>query len=247
MSENALAVLNSINLPSTQLASDEVYEGLAKSTEFLGRLQLYTKGTAINKKLIGPGEYGIPEGDEEITKLGESIDLIPLARRPKAIDMSDKEAIIISYDPTTEMFKDIQARSGEQNSGCMYGISFLVIERTTGRFLEFFCGTKSTRQEAGKIGGFLTLTAEQIEVMAKKGQDVSKLKPHGPLPMTLKSKLVEKGSFSWHVPVVLPCSTPFTRLPSVEAINDQIAKFLTVKDGGVEKATEPVSKSRRPR
>lgn len=246
MSENALAVLGNLNL-STQMASDEVYEGLAKANEFLGRLQLYTKGTAINKKLIGPGEYGIPEGDDEITKLGESVDLIPLARRPKALDMSDKEAIIVNFDVTSDTFHDIQARAGEQNSGCMYGISFLVIERTTGRFLEFFCGTKSTRQEAGKIGGFLNLTAEQIKIMEDKGQDVSKLKPHGPLPMTLKSKLVEKGSFSWHVPVVLPCSTPFTRLPSVEAMNDQIAKFTTIKDGGVEKATEPAAKNRRAR
>lgn len=246
MSENALAVLNSINLPSTELATDEVYSGLAKSTEFLGRLQLYSKGSAVNRKLIGPGEFGIPEGDDEITGLGEQVDLIPLARRPKALDMSDREAIIAVYDANSAAFKDIQVRSEDQDSGCMWGISFLVIERTTGRLLEFFCGTKSTRQEAGKMFNFLTLTQAQIDKAAEAGKDVSKLQPHGPLPMTLKSKLVEKGKFSWHVPVVLPCSTPFTKMPSVDAINKEVTKFLTVKNGGVEKA-DPAPKSRRAR
>ena len=32
----------------------------------------------------------------------------------------------------------------------MYGLSFLVYERSTGRFLEFFCGSKSTRSERAK-------------------------------------------------------------------------------------------------
>jgi hypothetical protein len=246
MSDNALTALtNSLNLPA--LASDDVYNDLAKSNDFLGRLQLYTKGSAVNRKLISPGEYGIPEGDDEITRLGDSVDVLVLARRPKAIDLSDREAIIVSYDPTSETFKDIQARSNEPDSGCMYGVSFLVIERTTGRFLEFFCGTKSTRSEAGKIYGFLPLTQQQIDALAERGQDVSKLQPHGPLPMTLKSKLVEKGKYSWHVPVVLPCSTPFNRLPSVEAINEQVTKFLTVKDGGIQKAVEPATKNKRAR
>jgi hypothetical protein len=245
MSENALAVLSELNLPSTELASDEVYTGLAKSTEFLGRLQLYSKGSAVNRKLIGPGEFGIPEGDE-IIGLGESVDLIPLARRPKALDMSDKEAIIADYDANSDVFKDIQVRSEGPDSGCMWGISFLVIERTTGRLVEFFCGTKSTRQEAGKMFNFLTLTQAQIDKAAEQGKDVSKLQPHGPLPMTLKSKLVETGKFSWHVPVVLPCSTPFNRLPPVDVMNKEVAKFLTVKNGGVEKA-EAAPKSRRAR
>lgn len=248
MSENALMAYGAgLNLPSTQMANDAAYNELAKSNEFLGRLQLYTKGSAVNRKLVGPGEFGIPEGDDEIHKLGESVDVLVLARRPKALDMSDREAILVSYDPSTDTFKDIRARSGEQDSGCMYGVSFLVVERTTGRLLEFFCGTKSTRSEAGKIYDFLPLSAAQIEAKAAAGEDVTGLEPHGPIPMTMKSKLVEKGKFSWHVPVVLKCSTPFTRLPPVEAVNEEIVKFTTVKDGGTEKAPEPAAKSKRAR
>lgn len=244
--ENQLALVG-LNLPSTELADDGVFNDLAKSNEFLSRLQLYTKGSAVNRKLIGPGEFGIPESDDSIIGLGETVDVIALARRPKAMDMSDKEAIIVSYDAKSPAFTEIKVRSNEPDSGCMWGVSFLFIERTTGRLVEFFCGTKSTRSEAGKIYPFLPLSADQLKAKEAAGEDVTGLEPHGPLSLTMKSKLVETAKYSWHVPVVVPCSTPFTRIPQVEVINDAVNKFLTVKDGGVQKADAPAGKSRRAR
>ncbi len=141
----ALQTVDFTNLPSTQLGSDEEFDKMSRSSSFLGRLQLFTKENAINEGLIPPGTYGIPESDKKIIKLGPEIKILPLARRPKALDLSDKEAIIANYDPTSDEFKDIAARGDEQDSGCMCGTSFLVFEASTGRFLEFFCGTKSTR------------------------------------------------------------------------------------------------------
>jgi hypothetical protein len=41
---------------------------------------------------------------------------------------------IANYDATSDQFKDIAARSQESDSKCMYGTSFLVFERTTGRW-----------------------------------------------------------------------------------------------------------------
>lgn len=234
-------------LPSTQFASQEDFDRLGKGAGFLGRLQLYTKGTAVNKRLIGPGEYGIPEGEDNILVLGDSVDVLPLTRRPKAIDMSDKEAIITSYDAQSETFKDIAARAGGKDSGCMYGISFLVIERTTGQFLEFFCGTKSTRPEAGKIAPFLPVSAADIERLAAAGNDVSKMEPHGPRPMTLKSKLVEKGTYSWHVPIVLPCSTPFTKMPKEADIYAEVTKFVTARGSEVESEPAPAADTKKRR
>lgn len=189
---------------------------MSRNTQFLGRLQLFSKGNAINEGLIPPGTYGIPESDKKIVKLGNSIDILPLARRLKALDLSDKEAIISNYDPTSDTFKEIAAKSEEQDSMCMYGTSFLVFERTTGRFLEFFeffCGTKSTRPVAGDIAVFLPVTASQID--AKKannngGADVSQTKAHGPQPCTLKVRIAKyKRGHSWHVPEVSPCSMVF--------------------------------------
>jgi hypothetical protein len=60
------------------------------------------------------------------------------------------------------------------------------------------------RAEAKKIYAFLALSAEKIEARVLKGE-----KPHGPLAMTLTARLVEKGKYSWHVPVVNKCTTHF--------------------------------------
>lgn len=227
MSENALTPIDFNALPSTQLGTDDDFDAIAKSADFLARLQLFTKGKAINRGLVRPGHYGIPESEDDVIDLGDSIDVLPLARRPKAIDMSDTEAILTSYDVRSDEFQRIQNNAGERDSGCMFGPSFLVIERSTGRFLEFFCGSKSSRGEAKKLFPFLPLAQAQIDAMAERGEDVSNLEPHGPLPATLKSKLVEKGTYSWHVPVVVKCSTPFTKLPRQEKIIAEITRFLT--------------------
>jgi hypothetical protein len=130
-----LVTVDLTQLPSTQLGSDEQFSEMSRSAGFLGRLQLFTKGDAINEGLIPPGTYGIPE--LESIKLGTQIDVLPLARRTKALDMSEQTPITV-YDAKSEQFLDIAARSGESDSKCMYGTSFLVFERSEGRFLEFF-------------------------------------------------------------------------------------------------------------
>ncbi len=243
-----LATVDLNQLPATQLGSDEQFDEMSRSTGFLGRLQLFSKGNAINEGLIPPGSYGIPESDKKIVKLGPSIDVLPLARRLKALDMSDAEAIIANYDATSDEFKDIAARSQESDSKCMYGTSFLVFERTTGRFLEFFCGSKSTRPIAGDVAVFLPLSQAQIDAKKAAGSDVSKMEPHGPRPCTLKVRLAKnKRGHSWHVPDVQPCSVPFANLPTVNVIADEIAKFLSIKNGEVESVKEEPGKKARAR
>ena len=244
MTDTNLVPVNLNQLPSTQLGSDDQFTDLAKSADYIGRLQLFTKGKAVNKKLVGPGNYGIPISDEEVNDLGDEIDIIPLARRPKAIDMTDNEAIIVSYDPESAEFKRIAATSLEKESHCMYGPSFLVYEKSTGCFLEFFCGNKSSRSESKKVYPYLPLSQADIDAKAARNEDVSDLTPHGPIPLRLKSRLVEKGQYSWHVPVVVKCTEPFTKLPPMDRIAKEITAFLTVKDNGVERATPATTTGR---
>lgn len=229
-------------LPSVSLGDDAMFNDLAKAVEFLGRLQLVSKGKLVDKGLVRPGHYAIPVSAEEATDLGDSIDIIPFARRPKALDMSDKDALIASYDPNSDEFKRIAVTSQEKESSCMYGVEFLVFERSAGRFLEFFCGTKSTRSEAKKLYPFMALSAQEI---AARG--LTDVEPHGPLPLTLKSRYVEKGAYSWFVPVVVKCSTPFSNLPATEKIVAEITKFLNPKTGDTEKVQEPTGKKARAR
>jgi len=239
MSDNtAMVPVNLGQLPSTQLGTDDQFAELARGGEYLGRMQLYTKSKANMKGLIPSGHYGIPEGDDEITDLGPAVNIIPLARRPKAIDMTDMEALVISYDMESEEFKRIAAQSAEADSHCQYGPSFLVYVPEYGRFLEFFCGNKSSRIEAKKLFPFLPLTQADIDAKAAAGNDVSNLKPHGPIPVTLKTKVAENRKGTWHVPVVTICATPLDRLPSEDVVGREIVKFLTVKDNGVEKVQD---------
>jgi len=224
----SLIPLDLAQLPSTEIAAD--YDSLTQGVDFLSRVQLFTKGKAIDKGLIRPGHYGIPVSDDEIIDLGSEIDVIPLARRPKAMDFSDKNAIVTSYDEKSDEFKRIAAASNEPNSGCMYGVSFLLYERTTRRFLEFYCGSKSTRTEAKNIYPHLPRVED--------GQQV------GPFPITLKSKYVDKGKFPFHAPVVTKCSTPFTDLPEPAKIIEEIQKFLNPKQDEVEVVQEDKSKRR---
>jgi len=63
-----LATVDLNQLPSTQRGSDDQFEQMSRSTGFLGRLQLFSKGNAIDEGLIPPGTYGIPE--LKVVKLG---------------------------------------------------------------------------------------------------------------------------------------------------------------------------------
>jgi len=198
------------NLPISTV-NDSEFDKLATSTSFLGRLQLYSKGAAIMKKLIASGQYGIPEGDEKITVLGDQIDFVVLARRAKALDISDTENIVQNFDSNSDEFKRIAKESEGQDSGCMYGVSFLIFERSSARFLEYFAGTKTAR------GVCKDLYAHLPE---KHADDAEFL-----IPVTATARLIEKGSYAWHAPVFTKCSTPID-LPEQDVIAEELTKFL---------------------
>lgn len=212
-----------MSAPKTNLAS---YGG---EMEFLPRIQLVTKGKYVDKGKITPGHYGVPEGDDDITDLGESIDILPLAVRDKALDTTEDPPLAV-FDAEDEVFQDIVDRAGEKDSGCMFGPSFLVFERNTGKFYEFFCGNKSARMEAGKFSSYLPVSEEQAAQFGIKAQP--------PQPLTLRAKYIERPRYSWHAPQVTKCSTPFSNLPPIEKIVEEINKFLNPKAAEVEKAEE---------
>jgi hypothetical protein len=242
-----LVTLDFTNLPSTQLGTDDQFDALSKGTAFLGRLQLYTKGKDIDLGHIPPGHFGIPETDTKIINLGKEIDVLPFARRPKALDLGTPGSIVQSYDPESETFQSIKLKSEGSESKCMWGTSFLVLERATGRLLEFFMGSKSTRPIAGDLAVFCPLNQAQIDAKAKAGQDVSKLEPHGPLPVTLKVRLAKnKAGNTWHVPEVHPCSMAFSNVPA-KAVMEELEKFLNPKNQGGEEVKEPEGKKGRAR
>ena len=110
----------------------------------------------------------------------------------------------------------------------MWGTSFLVFERTTGRFLEFFCGTQSTRPIAGDIAVFLPLIQADIDRKAAAGADVSQMKPHFANPALSRcgwrrASVAIRGTF----PTCNPALWSFTDLPPQESINRRDLQVLT--------------------
>lgn len=215
---------------STQTADDSDFADLGSGGGFLRRIELKSKGALIDTGKVRPGHYAIIKSSEDADDLGDSIDVLPLARRPKAIDMNDSEQIVVTYDRKSDLFKDIEKRASQPNSRCQFGASFLVVERSTGQLYELFLGSASNRREVGTVSDFLPLSAQDIE---RRG--LTDVEPHGPLPLTLKSKRVEnkKNNWSWFVMVPKPCSNPFTQgqVPSPDVLKAEIEKFLNPDDG----------------
>jgi hypothetical protein len=235
---NAIATIDLTQLPSTQLGTDDAFADLTKGGNYLKYLKLCNNDKFTKKNKIANGHWGIPGPDETITDLGDSIDVVPFARRPKAVDMRDRSAIVTSYDETSDSFKKIRALSMEKDSSCQCGISFLVYERSTGSFYELFFGNATSLREAGAVSNHMNLTQADIDRRAANSQDVKGLAPHGPMPMTLQTRYIEKKGNSWYGPLVTKCSTPFNKVPPMTRIIEEIERFLKPKSEGVEKAED---------
>ena len=222
-----------VNLPAVTKEQLNTLDEVAKGADFLQRIQLITKGKYVDTGKIKPGHWGVPlPGGEEIEDLGESIDVVPYAVRPKALDMKDKDAIVSSYDTKDPEFQRI--KNAPKNTGCMWGPSFFVLERSTGKLYELFFGNKSGRSEAGKLRSFLPTEENN-------GQ---------PAPATLNIRYVKKPDFAWHVPVIVKCSEAFDPA-NIQVTADQLLeereKFLNPPKGAEKVPEEEKTTQKRAR
>lgn len=192
--------------------SAEDFNAVAKSNDFLRRLQLFGGNSdAVKTEKIAIGTWGLVTDSETIEPLQKQIDVMVCAWRPKAMVIDKAAGAVLSYfDPKSEIFQETQARSGEENSNCMYGPEFLVYYPPHDELVSYYMGSKTARQQSGKVLGL-------------KGKAA-----------TLKIKLIEKGKFKWHGPVIVPCTTPLSRAPDTDKLKKELERFLTPKDSAVE-------------
>jgi len=226
----ALSANSLSNLPSV----DVNFGDYGADFNFIPRIQLVTKGKYVDQGKIKPGHYGVPQGEDEILDLGESIDILPLAVRNKALDTNNDPPLAV-YDVNDPLYGEIRDRAGEKDSGCMYGPSFLVFERNTGEFYELFLGNKSGRVESKKLAPYLPVSQTQAEKFGVPAKE--------PAPVTLTAKYIQ-GRYNWHVPVVNRCSTPIDNLPDVSVVNSQATEFLAAKSDGAGEAKKSGKKTR---
>lgn len=209
----ALAAFGELPFSSAVVAVNSLDE----VPSFFPRIQLYGKGAAVDQGQIKPGHYGEPQ-DDAVLDLGQQIDIIPLAVLDKALDVSDRDNIVTVFGKDNPDYQEIVSKSSVQDSGCMYGPVFLVIERSTGRFFEFFANNKSARRECSKLINYLPVNkaaAKQLNI-----------EPRPPQAASLGSKYIKKPRFSWFAPTVGPSSAKFDNLPSTEVIIKAVTAFL---------------------
>ena len=211
-------------------ADDSAFDGLASGGKWLPRLQLFGGNSdAAKEGKIQMGSYGIVAGKDQLTAVGNEVDCLVLGWRPKAMSLGGED-IITSYNPQSDSFKGIAAKSEEQDSGCMFGPEFLLWLPTQKKYVTFFMSSKSSRREAPNLKGIL------------EGQRDG----HTPAA-TLKVTLIAGKKYKWHNPVVTRCSTPFDFPTDLEELKSVVENFNNPSETEVEVVDEKQTGSSRAR
>ena len=203
-----------------QKYSDKDFDLSTKTGSYLPRLQLLTANSEKCKKGEFPINHYALVQDQNFMDVGENVDVLLVAWRPKAIEIKDE--IIAVYDPTDKEFERIQLVADEKDSGCMFGPEFLVWIPGSKKFATFFMGSKSSRREAPNVKALLRKAA------------------------TMKSHIVETKSYSWFVPSVTPCSTPFD-MPEMDTLKVEVEKFNNPPVSEIEKVEAGAGNTNRDR
>lgn len=193
-------------------APKEAWDSIITAGSYLPRIQLFGGNSdAVKEMKISIGHFGLVKNKDTIESLTTEVNCIPINFRFKALRLKDGQVISI-FNHLNPEFKKIQDESGTEDSGCMYGVEFLLWlpNQGEGMFVTFYLSSKSSRREAPNLRALLLKAA------------------------TLKSTLVSKGKFKWHSPVVTACSTPFANLPDSEEVRKQSEKFVNEKDSAIE-------------
>jgi len=199
---------------------DSVFKETTKSGDYLPRLQLMTSASDKCKSGEFPINHYALIRDQNYDDVGEAVDLLVVTWRPKALEIGDE--VISVFDPESPEFKRIQEKSGEKDSGCMYGPEYLVYLPSAKVFATFFCGSKSARREAPTIQN-------------KLGK-----------PATLKAKKIETKKYTWYAPSCTACSTPF-ETPDIEDLKKAVEKFNNPPANTVEVVEEGEGEEERAR
>lgn len=87
---------------------------------------------------------------------------------------------------------------------------FLLWVPNAQRFCTFFMSSKTSRRQAPELRALLGRGA------------------------TLKVQFIETSRYSWHGPIVVPCSTPFTNLPNPVELKRQRDVFCNPEESSLE-------------
>lgn len=195
-------------------ASQDVIDSTTNGSGFLPYLQLFTaKSTACTEGKIPIGHWGLVQ-DGEIEDLTEEVNVLPISARPRAYQKHGDGNIVVIHDKGDPEYARIRELQANKVNGCMVGPEVLVFLETPGIFASFFCGSPTLRREAKKF------------------------KPLFGKPVTMRSKLIDNGSYKWHGPVIRPCSAGLDPFPSEDEIAEERKRFANPPKPQIERASD---------
>lgn len=199
-------------IPAGMSKNEDAALIVANAGDYLPRLKLCQPAAkeVTHRKVSRGGNYALIRSKDEIEDLGEEVEMVVCAGRPKALQTGD--VIISIFEPDSDEFKRIQSESKNKDSGCMYGPEYLVWLPNQDTFATLFMCNPTARREAGSVHARLRKAA------------------------LLTSNLIETEKYSWYGPVCKDLTTPITNLPASEIFQEEIGKFENEKSSQVKSA-----------
>jgi DNA gyrase inhibitor GyrI len=191
------------DLGVSKYGSDEDFAALSSGGGFLARMMLFgTNSKLVQEEKIKAGAYGLVKSKDEFEDLTKEVQVIPLSVRAKAMEISGDEITTV-YDRNNEEFKRIAEKSEISDSGCMYGVEFLLWLPVQKVFTTWYASSKTSRREAPLLKNLM-------------GR-----------PARMSSKLIKGKKYNWHGPVITVSSIPISPdgVPSQDAVVYEVNRF----------------------
>jgi hypothetical protein len=211
--------MNDLVIPNNNLVkySEDQISSVVSSSDYFKRLQLMgANSDAVKEGKIGMGHYALVTDKENMKDLGNQVDVLVCSMRLKAMQITDDNQVINTFDANDPEFTRIKDIANvDANAGCLCGCEFLLWLPSDECFVTLFMASKSARREAPNVRAMID---------EKEGK---------PGPATLTVKLAKNTKYSWHVTKVQKCTTEFN-LPDSESFVDAVTKFQNPPKNEVE-------------
>lgn len=230
---NEIMVPDGLETGSLVVSKPQDIRDMAKTADYLQRVQITgSNSDIVQNQKIEAGFIVLVQDKEHFVDLGKEVDMIFYTMRPKALQIDQTAGQILQFfDRSHSEFKRIQAQSAIRDSGCMFGLEFLVYLPNREQFASFYCGSKSGRKESPNILDIMNVSDDPDNPIWK------------PAAITIKPKFIPKApgrKYSWWSFEVFKCSSPLAAQPEMEELKTEVEKFNTPPKSTVEKA-EPVA------
>ena len=201
----------------SKFATKEALKTVTKVGDYLPRIQLMSSSSDIVKEGKFPmGHYALIKGKENYLDLTQEFICLILSWRPKA--MQFQPDVISSYNPSSDLFKDIEERSKKPQSGCGYGPEFLLWLPEQVELVTYFMGNVTGRNEATNVMALCPSNG-------KNGVCV------------FGSHLIKSKKGTWHGPQVRPYNQEIN-LPDWALVKPEIEKFNNPSESEIEVAEQ---------